>query len=244
MSRCGSTVVSQMLSALSCNVVLSEPGPLDQIMRAAAWQPDTPDDRIVALMRGMVAAFSRRRSAPERDLFIKLDAWHVLLFPLFRRAFPDVPWVFIYREPLEVLSSVVRTRPMPLFPNWIPPSLLAHAPAEPAAPDLDEYGVCVLASYLCAAIAHHRDGGLLVAYDELPDAACTKILDHFGLHYGEADLAAMRAAGLHDPKRPELRFRPDSAEKRKEASEELRRLSETQLSPLHAQLEALRLAVR
>src|ERR1043166_8410879 len=33
MSRCGSTVVSQMLAALAQNVVLSEPAPLDQILR-------------------------------------------------------------------------------------------------------------------------------------------------------------------------------------------------------------------
>src|SRR5690348_15298359 len=34
MSRCGSTLVSRMLAALAQNVVLSEPGPLDQILHA------------------------------------------------------------------------------------------------------------------------------------------------------------------------------------------------------------------
>src|SRR5262249_57696026 len=36
MSRCGSTLVAQMLAALAGNVVLSEPTPLDHVLRAPA----------------------------------------------------------------------------------------------------------------------------------------------------------------------------------------------------------------
>jgi hypothetical protein len=241
MSRCGSTVVSQMLGALERNVVLSEPAALDQVVRLPTRLPDMRD-RLVPLMRGMVAALGRKRHA-ERDLVIKLDAWHVLLLPLFRRAFPTVPWVFVYREPLEVLSSLARSRPAQMLPGWIPASLLSPA-ALAAAADIDGYAVQVLACYLRAAIDHLADGGLLVKYRELPEAACTKIPAHFGLRYGEAELAAMRAAALQDAKSPRVRFRPDGAAKREEASAEMRLLTETHLAPLHARLEALRLAQR
>jgi hypothetical protein len=237
MSRCGSTVVSQMLAALERNVVLSEPAALDQVVRLPARLPDMPQDRLVPLMRGMVAALGRKRYA-ERDLFIKLDAWHVLLLPLFRRAFPTVPWVFVYREPLEVLSSLARSRPAQMLPGWISPSLLSPA-AIAAAADIDAYAVQVLACYLRAAIDHLADGGLLVEYRELPDIG--RIIDHLGLHYDEAELAAMRSAALQDAKSPRVRFRPDGAAKREEASEEMRLLAETHLAALHARLEAVRL---
>jgi hypothetical protein len=226
-----------MLAALERNVVLSEPAALDQVVRLPARLPDMRD-RLVPLMRGMVAALGRKRRAA-RDLVIKLDAWHVLLLPLFRRAFPTVPWVFVYREPLEVLSSLARSRPAQMLPNWIPASLLS--PAAVAAADIDAYAVQVLACYLRAAIDGVADGGLLVEYRELPEAACTRIPDHFGLHYGEAELAAMRSAALQDAKSPRVRFRPDAAAKRKEASEEMRLLTERHLAPLYARLEALRL---
>ena len=239
MSRCGSTVVSQMLAALDRNVVLSEPAALDQVVRLPARLPDMSQDRLVPLMRGMVAALGRKRNG-ERDLVIKLDAWQVLLLPLFRRAFPTVPWVFVYREPLEVLSSLARSRPAQMLPGWIPPSLLS--PAAVAAADIDAYAVQVLACYLRAAIGNVADGGLLVEYRELPDIG--RIIDHFGLHYDDAELAAMRAAALQDAKSPRVRFRPDGAAKRDEASAEMRLLTETHLVPLHARLEALRLAQR
>ena len=239
MSRCGSTVVSQMLAALDRNVVLSEPAALDQVVRLPARLPDMRD-RLVPLMRGMVAALGRRRHA-ERDLVIKLDAWHVLLLPLFRRAFPTVPWVFVYREPLEVLASLARSRPAQMLPGWIPPSLLSPD-AVGAAADVDAYAAQVLACYLRAALDGFADGGLLVEYRELPDIG--RIIAHFGLHYGDAELAAMRAAALQDAKSPRVRFRPDGAAKRDEASAEMRLLADTHLAPLHARLDALRLAQR
>ena len=239
MSRCGSTVVSQMLGALERNVVLSEPAALDQVVRLPTRLPDMRD-RLVPLMRGMVAALGRKRRV-ERDLVIKLDAWHVLLLPLFRRAFPAVPWVFVYREPLEVLASLARSRPAQMLPGWIPASLLSPDAAAAAA-DIDGYAVQVLACYLRAAIDSLADGGLLVEYRELPDIG--RIIDHFGLRYDDAELGAMRAAALQDAKSPRVRFRPDGAAKREEASEEMRLLTETHLAPLHARLEALRLAQR
>ena len=242
MSRCGSTVVSRMLAALERNVVLSEPGPLDQIVRLPLRAPNLPSDRLISLTRAVVAALGRRRRAAERDLFIKLDAWHVLLLPLFRAAFPGVPWIFLYREPLEVMASLTRSRPTALFPNWIPAMLLS-SPAPSAQMNEDGYAVLVVANYLRAAI-EHPDGGLLVEYGELPGAACTRIVEHFGLRCSEAERAAMLEAALYDAKSPKLRFRPDGAVKREEIGEEIRALTQAQLAPLHARLESLRRAAR
>ena len=242
MSRCGSTVVTQMLAALARNVVLSEPTPLDQILRAPARLRDLSEDQLVAWLRGMVAAMGRKRRTEERELFIKLDAWHVLMLPLLRRAFPNVPWIFLYRDPLEVLVSHAQSRPVQMFPGSIDPALLASDPAVLGAMSPDAYTALVLSRCLDAAIAHHQ-GGLLVAYDELPEIVCTTMLDHFALRYSEAEIGAMRAAAQHDAKNPNARFRPDGEAKRNSASEELRTLAR-ELAPLHARLEALRLASR
>ena len=239
MSRGGSTVVSQMLAAIVRNVVLSEPAPLDQILRIPGRLGARSHDELVPCLRGIVAAFSRRRGPEERDLFVKLDAWHVLLLPLFRRAFPNVPWVFVYRDPLEVLASLARSRPLQMYPGWIDPALLTPAAADEPVLTPDAYTAHVLACLMRAAIEHHGDG-LLVQYGDLPEAACTQVLDHFGLTYTNAELAAMRAAAGTDVKQPGVRFRPDGEAKRQSANDEIRELAHTRLVPLYARLEALR----
>jgi hypothetical protein len=238
MSRCGSTVVSQMLAALARNVVLSEPAPLDQIVRIPARLRARSHDELVPYLRGLVAAFSRRRRPQERDVFLKLDAWHILLLPLFRRAFPNVPWIFVYRDPLEVLASLARSRPPQMYPGWIDPALLTLA--FDGSSLMEAYTAHVLACLMRAAIEHHADGGLLLEYGELPDTVCGRALSHLGLHYAESDLIAMRAAARLDVKQEGVPFRPDREAKQQSANDELRELTDTRLAPLYRRLNALR----
>jgi hypothetical protein len=241
MSRCGSTLISRMLASLPCNVVLSEPGPIDQILRVPERLPGAVPETLVGWTRAMAATLGRRRHALERDLFIKLEGWHVLVLPLIRRAFPDVPWVFLYREPVEVMASLARQRPRQMLFGGIDPALLDVAPPQAAAMSPDRYCAHVLERICRAAIEHYGDGGgRLIAYRELPETALAKLRDHFGLHYGTDDLARMRETARFDAKSPERLHADDSAAKRKDASEEIRALAAT-MAPLYAQLEALRL---
>lgn len=240
MSRCGSTVISQMLAALPQNVVLSEPAPLDHILRIPDRIAGVPEAEVMRCLRGMVAALGRRRRAGEQNLFIKFDAWHVLRLPLVRRAFPQVPWIFVYRDPIEVLASLALSRPSQMFGSTSP-ALLGKAAEELSSLTADQLSTLVLDRYCGAAIEHCRDGGLLIEYRELPDVVCSKMLSHFGLRYGEGEIAAMRTAAQADAKRPDRPFQPDGETKRQGASDELRGLAE-RLAPLYAQLEALRRA--
>jgi hypothetical protein len=237
MTRCGSTLIAQMLAALQQNVVLSEPGPIDDILRIPSRRPDVAADEIARWLRAMIAALGRRRRAEERNLFIKLAGWHVLRLPLLRRAFPDVPWVFIYREPIEVLTPMAQR-----FPLEIEPALLGLTWPQAGAMSCARYCALILEQICRAAIAHYRSvgGGLLIEHRQLPDAACSELLDHCGLHYGAGELARLRETAGFDAKQPERRYVDDSDEKRREATDEIRHLAATLLAPLHAQLDALR----
>lgn len=241
MSHCGSTLVSRMLAAIERNVVLSEPAPLDRVLKFPDRLPGLPQDELARLMRCVVAALGRKRHAAERDVFIKLDGWHFLLLPLFRRAFPDVPWIFLYRDPLEVLAALEVLPPGQMLPGAIDPILLGSDAKEIAAMTFETHSALALDRYFRLAIEHHRDGGLLVEYGELPDAVCGRIFDHFGLRYAEAEIAAMRATAQFNAKNPGKPFQPDGEAKRRSASEEVRELARG-LGPLHAELEALRRA--
>jgi hypothetical protein len=239
MSRCGSTLITQMLASLPRNVVLSEPGPIDQILRMHARQPELAPDTLVYWLRAVTAALGRRRHPQERDLFIKLEGWHVLVLPLLRRAFPAVPWTFLYRDPLEVMVSLDRLRPRQMLPGGIDPALLALPPESAMSPD--RFGAHVLERICRAAIAHYGSGGgLLIEYRELPEAVPDKLLDHFALSCSADELARMRETARFDAKRPGLRYVDDSDDKRAGASDEIRNLAATLLAPLYAQLETLR----
>lgn len=117
-SRCGSTLVAQLLASQARNIVLSEPPPLDNLLRAArqdpaaaAWQADA--------LRALCSAYGQRRRGDERQLLIKLDAWNIFDAPLLTALYPDAPRVFLYRDPLEIVVSQLRQAGMHRVPGLL-----------------------------------------------------------------------------------------------------------------------------
>lgn len=240
MSRCGSTLVSQMLASVGDNVVVSEAEPLDTILQLRAFDPRVSPQMHVEAVRAMVAALGRDRSGRSRRTFVKLDSWHTLALPLFRAAFPDTPWVFLYRDPIEVLVSQLRLRGRQVVPGIIPPEFLGFPPNGSPVPNAD-YIARVLAR-ICEAVIEHMSlgGGMLVEYDTLPEAVFTRVLPHFHVEFDAAERAAMLAASLRDAKSPQTVFQPDSEAKRGQADDEIRAAAERHLGAIYGQLNALR----
>jgi hypothetical protein len=236
MTHCGSTLVAQMLASLPANVVLSEPRPIDWILRAPMRLADISEDQLVQWLRAMVGALGRRRHPQERDLFIKFDGWHVTALPLLRRAFPQAPWAFIYREPVEVLVRMAQR-----FPGEVEPALAGLTWPQVAAMPVERYCAVILQAICSTAVEQYaQGGGLLIDHNELPDAACTRLLEHFGLRYDAAELAGMRAVARFDAKQPTQAYADDREAKRSMATPEIRYASDTLLNPLRARLQALR----
>lgn len=232
MSRCGSTLASRMLAALPGATVVSEAAPLDSMARIAAGA-DWPEDRRIAGLRAMVGALGRRREPGARRFFVKLNAWHALELALFRLAFPLVPWVFLYREPAEVLASQMVLRGTELNPQAMPPGFYG---IEDAA-GLSGADYCALAlARICAAALDAPDGGLFVDYAELPDAVAGRILPHFGLAASPAERRMMDAITGRHAKRPESAFDPAASA----IGAEVRAAAERHLSAVYRRLETLR----
>jgi hypothetical protein len=233
-SRCGSTLVARMLGALPRATSVSEAPSVDAVLQlglAAGWNME----QRAAALRAMIGAYGRR----EGPFFVKLDSWHTLALPLFRAAFPGVPWVFLYREPVEILVSQVRQRGSQTVPQLMPPAFygLEAAPDAPA----EDYCARVLERIASAAL-EHKEGGLAVDYAGLPGAVAARILPHFGVRPEPADVEAMAAAAAPDAKHPQRSFRPDGAEKRAVASDALKSAAAAHLAPVHEALEAWRAA--
>jgi hypothetical protein len=236
MSRCGSTLVAQMLGGLEAAISLSEPGPLDAVVRYALARPDIPQERHVALMRAMVAALTRPRRG-ERRSFLKLDSWHILALPLFRAAFPSVPWIYLFRDPTEVLVSHLRMRGYQTVPDLVPAGL--YGAVEEASSGPEAQCASILARYHGAAIEALANGdGIAIDYAELPAAFERRILPHFGLSLSDSERALVTARAAQDAKFLDSRFVPDGKAKQQEAGAAVSAAAARYLSACHAVLRA------
>ena len=240
MSRCGSTLVSQMLAAIPGNIVVAEASPIDAVVQARQARPDLDHEQHAAWLRWMIGALGQPRDGAERHFFVKLDSWHALALPLFRRAFPTVPWIFLYRDPVEVLVSQIRQRGIHMVHELAGEAVFGF-PASHATQPPEIYCAEVLARIGDAVLREYAPGAaLLVNYRQLPAALWSDVLPHFGLPCSDGDRAAMADAARYDAKRRELPFIDDSAAKQALATDKIRSAAGP-LGELHARLEALRL---
>ena len=241
MSRCGSTLVSQMFTALESSVVISEAPPIDQVLRAQT-QIGAVDEAVrVRWLRGVISALGQRHTGREQRFFVKFDSWHILQLPLIVRAFPEVPWIFIYRDPVEVMVSHHRQCGAQMMPGVIHPAWLGMETG--ACPSLGEFCARVLGNFCTAAAAHHGCGhGRLIHFRELPGAVTGSLLKFFGIECSEEELSLMRHAAQFNAKTPSLTFEDDSAAKLREATDDLRQLAQQWVAGPYEKLEQLRAA--
>jgi len=230
-----------MLAALPQNVVISEARPIDSTVRAQFTSTETSDDQRIDWLRWMVSAMGQRWLGGEQHLFIKFDAWNTLDLTLIRRAFPDVPWIFLYRDPVEVLVSHFANRGAHMIPGVLTPSLFGMDLQTAFSLRPEDYCAKVLATICRAALQQCRDGGRLVSYSQLPDVVPESLLKFFDLRCSADEMARVRAAAKRDIKNPAATFLNDSEKKRDKASEAIREAAANWLYPIYEDLEAARL---
>jgi hypothetical protein len=205
MSRCGSTLVAQMLAQLAATVVLSEPQPLDALLRLRGRGVD--DETLIGWFRAMLSALAQPRNG-ERQLFVKFHAWHVLELPFIARAFPNVPWTFVFREPRAVLRSQIKSLGAEAILGTIDPAYLGLDYAAGHAMPSDEYAARVVGAFCAAALRYAGTGrSAFVEYASLPDAVFSEVLPFFGVRAGDAEAARMRDAARLDTKDAGATFR-------------------------------------
>jgi len=243
LSRCGSTLISQMLAAAPENTVLSEAAPIDQLLRLRFQVDGLTEERQMQWLRWLVQVLSRPRDSVARHVFIKFDCWHTRFLPLIRRAFPGVPWIFVYREPLEVLVSHANHRGAHMVPGVLEPAIFGWAAAPGAGRPLAEYGAAVLAEIGAAALAQLPSGnGRLVNYGQLPAAVWPALLRFWQVEFSPEATRQMFAAAQLNAKNPVLPFAAGRAAKRQAASAELQALAQGRLGEIYQQLETQRAA--
>lgn len=245
-SRCGSTLLTQMLASLPQCIVMSEPPVIDAFFRHYHAHPELQN--AASIFQNLIAALGQKRQPEESHFFIKFDSWHLPWVPFVREAYPDIPIIFLYREPQAVLASHQRQRGPQMIPGLLNTSRLkTEKLAEEsiiAAADFDAYAASMLSSMFEAGLEHALTADLiLLNYQQLPSVLWDELLSVFQLDCDAQALLKLKARSSLHSKHRNIHFTGDPESEQKLAaktSSAFLRLCEEK----HSQLEQLRMKVK
>ena len=192
-SRCGSTLLANACRALEGAIVLSEPPAVDKIIARFITDVDehgTKAKLYSIFLRSVVKALGQRRSGNEQHLFVKFACCSVSQIERIQRIWPDVPWVFLYRDPVETIVSNVRNVPAWLKDqdHRILASIIATPTEAVAAMGIEELCARAVGSFYAIANRVANDRALLLNYTQLSVAEMTNALNFFGVKPAAAEM--------------------------------------------------------
>ena len=199
-SRCGSTLVANACRAIDGAIVLSEPPAVDKLIArfiTDAGQNGTKEMLYSIFLRGAVRALAQRRSGQERHLFIKFACCSVAQIDRVRRVWPNVPWVFLYRDPVETIVSNLQNRPAWLLDEdrRVLATIIGSSAAAVAEMSAEELCARSIGSFYSTAHRVANDSGLLLNYNQLSPAEIFNVLTFFGVRPAATEMETIARQG-------------------------------------------------
>lgn len=245
-SRCGSTAIANALKTLDNALVLSEPYIVDKLI--ARLFTDTRDSHTKELLysiliRASVGALGQHANA--KRFFLKFSATSGLQLPRLQKTWPTVPWVLIYRDPLEVMVSNFRERP-----TWLDhqanvrmaSELIQADEAETRNMSSEEFCARVLGRLFETVSKNLRQSSKLINYSQLSPATILRLANHFGVSPDEQERQNIEASlrFYSKDKSASRLFAADSIDKQSAASQTMIEAVVKWTQAPYEQLESLR----
>jgi hypothetical protein len=198
-SRCGSTLASQLLAQDRSNIVLSEVPFFDSLLRAGKSINAT-------LLKDAIAFYSPVKDHRKR-LFIKSDSWHIFFYKQIRELYPQTPFILLYRRPDEVARSQQKRRGMHAIPGLIEPALFGFE-NDVRQMNLDVYLGEVLDKYFQAFLQVVQKDALasLINYNEGPVTMVEKIARITNTPISDEEMGKIKSRSMYHAKYPEQVF--------------------------------------
>ncbi len=223
-SRCGSTLVSNACRALRDTLVFSEPYVVDKLvgqfftmaqgegLLTHLWQ---------IFLRGAVSALGQRMSGQERHFIIKFACCGILQLKLIRRIWPEVPWVFIYRDPVEIMVSNLKNVPDWMLTEEQPEhtsAMLELTQRDVSRMSRDEFCARALGKFYAMAAEQADDRAMLIAYEQLSPETLSEVASFFGAAPSAAEMDEITRVSRLYSKDSTRAFGGDADIKRRAAS--------------------------
>jgi hypothetical protein len=244
-SRCGSTLTAKAIARSPRHVVLNQAGPLQRGFWATItndWEGEAkPTPENLKAFRNLVLAMARRRRPDQRYSFVKFISWNTLYLDFISKAFPEVPAVFLYRNAVEVIASVLRETTAILWAKGRPQAgFLTGLPwRETIDMDVKRYLAICFAEYFRVAL---NAGGRVshINYTSISPESFPVILRQ-GLHFepgdGEFELMVEQFRFHSKDDGDKTVFTSDSAEKQSAISAEDKAMIDRECAALMQQLD-------
>ena len=201
-SRCGSTLVANACRAISGAIVLSEANAIDKLIARFITDVDNPikESLYSVFLRGVVHALAQRRTASARHLFIKFACCSFAQLERVKRIWPNVPWLFLYRDPVETIVSNMKDVPPWLIDNdrRVLASIIGASPAAVAAMSLEELCARTIGSLYSTAFNLANGNSMLLNYKQLSVPVIASLLNFFKISLSTEELERItRTCGVY-----------------------------------------------
>lgn len=238
-SKCGSTLMSKALTQPERHLVISEATPLHENF----WQVLTNDwhdaveltDENLAMVRNLILAMGRRRRPNYAHYFVRFRSWNVAFAQVIQHAFPDTPRLFMYRNPMEILTSILN-KPTTGLPRLIDSGAAAfitgHSTEQLKDMDALHYFTSFYKQYMQLGLTQMQHNTRHLNYQQLTKQNLPHILQHsFGYTSTGDNLALMQAQfdTYSKDNGGKTRFSSDTREKQKLITPAIRQISEQHL---------------
>lgn len=236
--RCGSTLLAKVLSSLGRHIVIKEAEPVQQLLGVEYEEVfRTKRERY---FQSLLNIFGHRRLPVHQRFFVKFSSNHVKRMDMVRGLYPGVPWLFLYRNPYEIIPTFLEG------PAWfIRNKNTAEGAFDAGLPieiveQMSDLEFCVQCELYTLRIAAENtcDHCLFVDYSQLRPENLPKILRFFGIKVTREEYDGMvEQFGYYSKRDGEsVPFVPDSATKRDKVTDEIREAIEEELWGLYLSL--------
>lgn len=247
MSLCGSTLFAKALARSDELIVINEGTMLGEGLWSYLtddWRaaPSVDPDRL-SILRNLIMATLRPRNGCEQTGYVKFVSWNVVFIETIRAAFPDVPCIFLYRDPVEVLMSALGKRPVSygsIQGTNMSTLLTGQFAAKNALLSDMEFYLSLYAAYFSAVLKSSPDNLRFLNYRDLTQGNFDDILrSAFGYSADPETLKCMQEQFNYYSKddSSSTTFSSDTEEKRGSATKEMIAEVERFVGDLYVRLE-------
>lgn len=235
LSRCGSTLISGCLSELDATCILSESPLLTDLLLDSSLTSAEQKNFLQLFIDLQAAVF------PDRpQMIIKWNAWDIFRWELIRKIYPDVPVIFLVRDPVEILASHQRSSGRHMagdvtLANFHPVFAIQHT-----GDSMLDWQIQVLRGLLLAMTEKSAFANTMVIdYQHWGEQSLVSVLNLFGCGTNELGFLKIQERMRFHSKLPGQVFVADKVKKQNYFTPEEQERILTQLAPAYNQLNKL-----